>query len=256
MIKKFRLKNNIVVLTGACGIIGSQFAKALVSEGALVVAIDIRIKNKIINKNIKYFKVDLKDENSVKNLSNQIIKKYKKINVLINCAFKNPVPSQNKNKKKDIFNIQNLKEDLLDNFITTLICIKHFGDKIKKNIDGGSIINLSSDLGIISPDQRLYKHMNYIKPISYSISKHGIIGLTKYIATLWAKNKVRCNAIAPGGVFDGQNKIFIKKLTNLIPLGRMAKKNEYNELMLFLASRESSYITGTTIVADGGRTIW
>jgi len=119
--------------------------------------------------------------------------------------------------------------------------------------DGGNIINISSDLGIISPDNRIYKK-NSVKPVTYSVIKHGIIGLTKYTATYWPK-KVRCNAAAFGGMEKNQDKSFIKKVSQLIPMGRMAKKNEYNDTILFLASKASSYMNGSTIVVDGGRTI-
>ena len=127
---------------------------------------------------------------------------------------------------------------------------------MKKNAKGGKIINISSDLGIISPDQRLYKNLNFNKPITYSVIKHGIIGLTKYVATYWAKNNIRCNAIAPGGMYNNQNKLFINSIKKLIPLNRMGRVNEYNSIVLFLSSDQSSYITGTTVVIDGGRTIW
>ena len=119
----------------------------------------------------------------------------------------------------------------------------------------GNILNISSDLGIIAPDQRIYKKNDFIKPITYSVVKHGIIGLTKYTASYWAKNKIRCNAIAPGGIYNNQDSSFTKKINQLIPLGRMAKKNEYNALILFLCSDLSSYLTGSIVVADGGRTI-
>ena len=119
----------------------------------------------------------------------------------------------------------------------------------------GSIINVSSDLGIIAPDQRIYNKKNFVKPVTYSVVKHGIIGLTKYTASYWGKNNLRCNAIAPGGIYNNQDKKFVENINKLIPLGRMAKKNEYNGLILFLCSDLSSYLTGSVIVADGGRTI-
>ena len=119
----------------------------------------------------------------------------------------------------------------------------------------GAILNVSSDLGIIAPDQRIYKKFNFVKPVTYSVTKHGIIGLTKYTASYWGEKNIRCNAIAPGGMFNNQDKLFVKKINQLIPLGRMAKKNEYNALVLFLCSDLSSYINGATISADGGRTI-
>mgnify|MGYP000539444164 CR=1 FL=1 len=111
----------------------------------------------------------------------------------------------------------------------------------------GSIINISSDLGIIAPDQRIYKKSGFTKPITYSV--------IKYTASYWGEKNIRCNAIAPGGIFNNQDSSFVKKINQLIPLGRMAKKNEYNGLILFLCSDLSSYMTGSIIVADGGRTI-
>ena len=126
---------------------------------------------------------------------------------------------------------------------------------MSKQASGGNIINISSDLGIIAPDQRLYNHTTFRKPVSYSVVKHGIIGLTKYTASYWAKKNIRCNAIAPGGMSNNQNKNFIKKINKIIPIGRMAKKNEFNDLILFLSSDSSSYMTGSIVVADGGRTI-
>ena len=134
-----------------------------------------------------------------------------------------------------------------------MLCTKIFGNKMSRQSKGGNIINISSDLGLISPDNRIYDKSS-IKPVTYSVVKHGIIGLTKYTATYWPK-KVRCNALAFGGMENKQGKKFINKLKKLIPLNRMAKKNEYNGTMLFLASKESSYINGSTIVVDGGRTI-
>ena len=124
---------------------------------------------------------------------------------------------------------------------------------MNRQSSGGNIINISSDLGIISPDNRIYKK-NSVKPVTYSVIKHGIIGLTKYTATYWPK-KVRCNALAFGGMMNNQDKNFIKKIKELIPMGRMGKKNEYNNSVLFLASQASAYINGATIVVDGGRTI-
>ena len=119
----------------------------------------------------------------------------------------------------------------------------------------GTILNISSDLGIIAPDQRIYKKSSFIKPVTYSVVKHGIIGLTKYTASYWGKNNIRCNAIAPGGIYNKQDISFVRNINKLIPLGRMANKGEYNGLILFLCSDLSSYITGSVIVADGGRTI-
>jgi NAD(P)-dependent dehydrogenase (short-subunit alcohol dehydrogenase family) len=126
----------------------------------------------------------------------------------------------------------------------------------------GVIVNVASDLALIAPDQRLYRddslspEQQPVKPVSYSVVKSALIGLTRYLATYWADSGVRCNAICPGGVYNGQPEAFVEKLTKLIPLGRMAGCNEYQGAMLFLCSDASSYMNGASLVIDGGRTCW
>ena len=127
----------------------------------------------------------------------------------------------------------------------------------------GSIINIASDIGVISPNQNIYKSDKYgykgvpfNSPAFYAVSKAGIIHLTKYLATYWAEKNVRCNALAPGGISTNQPKLFKKKLSKLIPLGRMARQNEYKETVLYMISDASSYMNGFTMIVDGGRTIW
>ena len=141
------------------------------------------------------------------------------------------------------------------------LCAKVFGSEMAKR-GKGVIVNVSSDLGIISPDQRLYwkeglpDELQEVKPVTYSVIKHGIIGLTKYLATYWAQNNVRCNAIAPGGIYNNHPTEFVEKLSNLIPLGRMATQDEYKSAIQFLVSEASSYMTGAVLVMDGGRSCW
>ena len=185
-----------------------------------------------------------------------IKRKYKKINILINNATNNYSPSKNNNSK--LFDLENFSNEIWDKDLNVglkgaFLCTKLFG-KFMANNKGGRIINISSDLGLIGPDQRLYSK-NFKKPVTYSVIKHGLIGLTKYTATYWSNKKILCNAIAPGGVYNNQPINFLKKIKKLIPLGRMAKKDEYNFLILFLASKHSSYLNGTTVIADGGRSI-
>ena len=141
------------------------------------------------------------------------------------------------------------------------ICTKYFGSKMAVN-NGGVILNISSDLSVISPDQRLYKissaeeNSQPVKPITYSVIKSGLVGMTKYLATYWSANGVRVNALSPGGVYEEQDSDFVKKISDLIPLGRMAKSNEYRSAVQFLCSDASSYMTGQNIVIDGGRSVW
>jgi NAD(P)-dependent dehydrogenase (short-subunit alcohol dehydrogenase family) len=135
------------------------------------------------------------------------------------------------------------------------------GSYFAKN-KSGIVINIASDLSVISPDQRLYRvigaeeSMQPVKPISYSVSKTALIGLTRYLATYWAKSGVRVNALSPGGVFDNQPPEFIQNISSRIPLGRMAERSEYRSALQFLATEDSSYMTGQNLIIDGGRSVW
>lgn len=250
---KFNFKNKNIIITGGSGFLGRQIVDAFLNEKANVYILDIKKPKK---SSAKYFKSDITKEDELKKILNYFKQKNLRIDVLINNAAIDYAPkrSQNQNLK-----LENFPNDLWDKDISvslkgSYLCTKIFGSYMSKK-KNGNILNISSDLGIIAPDQRIYKNKNFIKPITYSIVKHGIIGLTKYTASYWGKNNIRCNAIAPGGMFNHQNKSFVKVISKLIPLGRMAKKNEYNALVLFLCSDLSSYLTGSVIVADGGRTI-
>ncbi len=250
------LKNKVVLLTGGNGFFGKQICNAFLKSGCKVILIDIK-KRKLNHKNIFFFNCDITSEKEIKVIASRISKKFKRIDILINNAANNYTPGKKKINKEQ-FNLENFDKKLWDkdlhvSLTGAFLCTKIFG-KIMSNKNKGNIINISSDLGIISPDQRLYS--NFVKPISYSVVKHGIIGLTKYTATYWANKNIRCNCFAPGGIYNNQPKKFLNKLKKLIPLNRMAKKNEYNSTILFLASDASSYMNGTTIVSDGGRTIW
>jgi NAD(P)-dependent dehydrogenase (short-subunit alcohol dehydrogenase family) len=124
------------------------------------------------------------------------------------------------------------------------------------------ILNIASDLSVFSPDQRIYRkpgladEMQPVKPVTYSVIKAGLIGLTRYLSTYWADRGVRANALSPGGVSDGQDVEFVQNLTSLIPLGRMASRDEYRAAVQFLCSDASAYLNGQNIVMDGGRSVW
>lgn len=250
----FNLNNKNIIITGGNGFLGNQIASALIKEKANVYIIDIKKpKKKTLS---KYFISDITDENELRKIVKFFISKKIKIDVLINNAAIDYPPSTSKinNLKLENFSNNLWDKDIAVSLKGSYLCTKIFGSYMAK-FKKGVIINISSDLGIIAPDQRIYGKSGFVKPVTYSIVKHGIIGLTKYTAAYWAKKNIRCNAIAPGGIFNYQNKSFIKKINHLIPLGRMAKNKEYNGLILFLCSDLSSYMTGAVVVADGGRTI-
>ena len=134
--------------------------------------------------------------------------------------------------------------------------IKHFGEEMSKKKDG-NIINIGSDLSVIAPNQDIYKkaYKNFIKPVTYSVIKHGLYGMTKYFSSLYAKDKVRVNMLSPGPVFRNHKKNFVKKIKTQIPMGRMADKSDLNSSLLFLADEKNIYLTGQNIIVDGGRTV-
>ena len=270
----FDLKDKVIVVTGATGLLGKQHAIALAAHGANPIILDLN-KEKVnslaneINKeylvNATGYNVDITNEDCVKFNTNQIIKKYGKIDGLINNAANNPKIESNglnNSTRLENFLISDWNKDISVGLTGSFLCSKYYGQKISENTNGGCIINISSDLALISPDQRLYMKKNVneneqpVKPISYSVVKSGLIGLTKYLATYWADKNVRCNAICPGGIENGQDENFIKSLSSLIPLNRLAKINEYQSTIIWMMSDSSSYLNGAIISIDGGRTTW
>ena len=273
-LKKFSLNKKTALITGSGGMLGFEHACALLEAGANVILTDNKKEQlkKTTHKIKKYFNqdklisivMDVTKENSIKNCLKKIKKKNINIDILINNAAINP--KMKKMKKKINLRLENLSlsdwnQDVAVSLTGTFLCSKIFGEEMAKN-KSGVILNILSDLSLISPDQRIYKKKNLkpnqqtVKPISYSVAKTGLIGLTKYVATYWARNGVRCNAISPGSVFENQNKNLIKNLNNLIPMGRMANRDEYRSAIQFLCSDASAYMNGHNLVMDGGRSIW
>lgn len=270
----FNLKNKVIVITGGAGLLGRQHAEAVAEFGANPVILDLfKDKAEAVASDIsKKYKVsafgtglDITDEKAVEKCCKLILKKYGRIDVLINNAANNPKMETKGTKnfsRLENFDLKIWEQDIAVGLTGAFLCSKYFGHAISENSDGGSIINISSDLGIIGPDQRLYRKEGLpeneqpVKPVTYSVVKTGLVGLTRYISTYWADKNVRCNALCPGGVYNNQPDDFVKKLTKLIPLGRMAKLGEYKGMIVFLCSDAASYMNGSIISMDGGRTAW
>ncbi len=270
----FSLKNKVVVITGAAGLLGTEHAMAVAAAGGTPILLDLnqeRLDNLCLvleNKfgvSTKGYVVDITDEDSIKNNCVEITKEFKKIDGLINNAANNPKVENADGKnfsRLENFSLDVWNQDMAVGLTGAFLCTKHYGDQISKNPIGGSIINVSSDLGLIAPDQRLYRveglpeDQQPVKPVTYSVIKSGLLGLTRYSATYWALQNVRCNAICPGGVENNQNLKFLEAVTSRIPMNRMAQADEYQGLVVFLLSNASSYMTGAVLAADGGRTTW
>ncbi len=270
---KFNLEGKTALITGAAGLLGKEHARALLDIGCKVVLTDISIsqinsiRDSFNNKNCLFELLDVSSEKSVLNLFNKLISNDINVDILINNAAINPKVNKNFNSSFDKsrlenFNIQDWDNQMNVGLRGAFLCCKIFGSYMAYSLKGGVILNIASDLSVISPDQRLYSNPDLkeseqqVKPITYSVIKTGLIGLTKYLATYWAKENVRCNAISPGGVFDNQDPIFVERIKEQIPLGRMAKPDEYRSAIQFLCSNASAYMNGHNFVMDGGRSIW
>ena len=185
------------------------------------------------------------------------------IDILINNAAIDPKVQKDgvvETSRLENFSLYDWDFQLKVGLTGAMLCSQIFGQVMAKKGEG-VILNIASDLSVFAPDQRLYKKdglspdQQPVKPVTYSVIKHGLIGLTKYLATYWADQGVRCNALSPGGVFNGQGDDFVQKLTQLIPMNRMATKDEYRGAVQFLCSDASSYMNGQNIVMDGGRSV-
>ena len=160
------------------------------------------------------------------------------------------------------FSIDIWNKDILVGLTGSFLCAKYYGQVISQNPNGGCIVNISSDLGLIAPDQRLYakkslsEELQPVKPVTYSVIKSGLIGLTRYLSTYWIDKNVRCNAICPGGVENGQSDDFLNEVILRIPMNRLAKSDEYQGTFIWMLSDASSYLNGAIIPVDGGRTAW
>jgi NAD(P)-dependent dehydrogenase (short-subunit alcohol dehydrogenase family) len=272
--KLFRLDNKVIVITGAAGLLGIKHAHAIASHGGIPVMLDIakdaveslaQKLNQIYDLDLMALDVDICDESQVANAAKKIMTKYGKIDGLVNNAANNP-KVENSNQKNfsrlENFPLEVWNMDIAISLTGSFLCAKHFGNLISQNTYGGSILNISSDLGLIGPDQRLYKKSGVaedfqsVKPVTYSVVKSGLIGLTRYLATYWPEKNVRCNALCPGGVENGQSHDFLREVSKRIPMGRLAKSDEYQGTVIWILSDASSYLNGSIISVDGGRTAW
>lgn len=269
----FKLENLVCVVTGGAGLLGEKHAEAILESGGNPIILDIddkRLKkttsylNKKYRKKVLGLKVDITSRTSLESARGEILRKYKKIDILINNAANNP--KIEKQGKTNWTRFENFSGEAWDNDLNVglkgaFYASQVFG-KVMAKQKKGVILNISSDLGVIAPDQRIYKKSDLkesqqpVKSVTYSVIKHGLIGLTKYLATYWANENIRVNALCPGGIYNGQDDIFVEKLTNLIPMNRMAKADEYKATVLYMISDASSYMTGSVVIVDGGRTCW
>ena len=267
MVLNFDLKNKTVVLTGSAGRVGSRFSEILSKAGANLILVDkdIEKNEKLYKKLKKQYKtncfvsnIDITNTSEIDDLVKEILKKYSKIDFLINNAHFVPRDNANRDAPFEKYPYELWQKTISENLNGIFICCQKFG-KIMVKQKNGCIINISSIYGIVGPDQRIYGKSRLNSPAFYSATKGAIVNLTKYLASHWGKNNVRVNTLTLGGIYDKKlhtDKEFVKKYSEKTMLGRMSQASDYDGAILFLASDLSSYMTGANLIVDGGWTAW
>jgi len=269
----FDLTGQVAIITGGAGFLGIKHSEAIAESGGIPVLLDINgsaaeAKAKELSDRFGVpsmgIGVDITAIKDIRAALDYVLEKHERVDILINNAANDPKVKEESEvvwSRFENFPLDMWNADISVGLTGAFLCCQFFGEEMAKR-KNGVILNIASDLGVIAPDQRIYRqddlpdNLQSVKPVSYSVLKHGLIGLTKYLATYWAKDGVRVNSISPGGVYNNQPSDFVERLTNLIPMGRMANRDEYEAAIVFLVSDASSYMTGANLVIDGGRTCW
>ncbi|WP_061027792.1 SDR family oxidoreductase [Bradyrhizobium sp. CCH5-F6] len=273
---RYDLTGRTALVTGAGGLLGRQHVAALSEAGARVIVTDVglaqaeaavaALKQNAPSADLIALAIDVTTLDSVRAADEQLSGRGVSVDILVNNAAIDPkvtsAPGVMHSSRFEAFPVPQWQTEIAVGLTGAMLCAQVFGGAMATR-GRGVILNIASDLGVIAPDQRIYRQPQVtreeeqpVKPVTYSVIKHGLIGLTKYLATYWADHGVRVNAISPGGVFNNQDPAFVERLTRLIPMGRMADVDEYRAAVQFLCSDASSYMTGQNLVMDGGRSVW
>jgi NAD(P)-dependent dehydrogenase (short-subunit alcohol dehydrogenase family) len=269
----FDLTARVAIITGGTGLLGQQHAEAIAGAGGIPVLADVRPID-IDTQSFKWKErfgasatvvhADITNPASVEALLTAVLERYGRIDILVNNAANNPKiekASAVEFSRLESFPLGQWEADIAVGLTGAFLCCQTIGSEMARR-GRGVILNVASDLALIAPDQRLYRQdglpdeQQPVKPVTYSVVKTALIGLTRYLATYWAERGIRVNAISPGGVYNHQPDEFVRRLSALIPLGRMANVDEYKAAIVFLCSDASSYMTGANLVVDGGRSCW
>lgn len=254
-----KLYKKYVIITGGLGFLGLYMSDLLIKNNYKVIILDkaapqSEYQKKIVENCYCYEKIDIINEKSIKKFFDKIKKNKIFVYGLINNAAVDSIP-KNSQKNSHLPDIDTWNNELSISLNGSYLLIKYFGEEMKKK-RMGKIINIGSDLSVIAPNQDLYKsYNNFFKPVTYSVIKHGMLGMTKYFSSLYAISNVNVNMLSPGPIFNNHDKKFVNRLRKFIPFKRMAKKKDLDEALLFLLNSNNNYFTGQNLIVDGGRTI-
>jgi NAD(P)-dependent dehydrogenase (short-subunit alcohol dehydrogenase family) len=258
----FSLEDRVAVVTGGLGQLGRQFTAALAAAGARVAVLDCREADAADGDRRLHLQADVTDRASMERALHAIERRWDTPHVLVNNAALDAPPGApaTSNGAVETYPIDLWRRVLDVNVTGVFVSCQTIGGRMAA-AGRGSVINIASIYGLVSPDQRVYDYRRqrgeeFFKPAAYSASKSALVNLTKYLATYWAARNVRVNTVSFAGVFNNQDQQFLDGYTARVPLGRMARDDEYNGAIVFLASDASSYMTGANMVVDGGYTAW
>jgi NAD(P)-dependent dehydrogenase (short-subunit alcohol dehydrogenase family) len=267
---KFDLTGRVAFVTGGAGLLGAEFSRTLAGAGASVAVADLNVSKaaavaerlKGLAQNARGVELDVTRPESVQRAVDEVAAAFGRLDILVNSAALDPKfdPSQAGQHTNAFENypLESWNEALAVNLTGLFLCSQAVARPMLAQ-GGGVIINICSTYGLVGPDQRIYERPGEpprYKPVHYSVTKAGVLGLTHYLATYYAGKNIRVNALTPGGVFNGHDATFVRNYAARTVLGRMARKDEMNGALLFLASDASSYMTGANLVVDGGWTTW
>lgn len=269
MISRFDVRGRVVVLTGGAGLLGAAYAHSLSEAGAHVVIADLdgaaasRVAATARGEQALAVAADISDPDDVDRLVRETMAAFGRVDALVNNAAVNPKfdrdsAASNATSFAD-FPISEWQRAIAVNLTAPFLCTQAFLPHLLAAGERGSIVNVASTYGMVGPDQRLYDDgtgQQGFKPPTYSVTKAGIIGFTRYLAAYYGSQGLRVNALVPGGVLAGHDEGFVHRYAQRTPLGRMARRDEFCGALQFLLSDASSYMTGSCLVVDGGWTAW
>lgn len=267
---KFSLDGQVALVTGGAGLLGEEFCKTLAQAGGQVVVADLDIvaarqtaqEIEISGGKAYALKVDVTSKESVVRMIKETLDEFGRLDVLVCSAAMDPkFDEEHKGRHSNTFEdfpLDAWNQALNVNLTGLFLCAQAAATPMVEQ-NHGSIINICSTYGLVGPDQRIYERDGQppqYKPVFYSVTKSGVLGLTRYLATYFAGKNIRANALTPGGVFNDHDDVFLQNYSARTVLGRMARRDEMNGALLFLASHASAYMTGANLVVDGGWTAW